>query len=160
MYLNSTFFLSPTPISSSSWLWKGILKSQSLISKEACFRIHSQSSLPIWSSPWIPTIASFSPTPSLLLSHPPPQLLVFDIFIFDTTQSVLHWNIPLLLSFFDSTSISEILKINFTSQIQAKLIWTHSPKGVFTTKSAHHLISSQRYAPTKFPLTSSQWKIL
>jgi hypothetical protein len=146
MYLNSTFFLSPSPISSSSWLWKGILKSQSLISKEACFRIHSQSSLPIWSSPWNPTIASFSPTPSLLLSHPPPQLLVFDLFIFDTTQSVLHWNIPLLLSFFDSTSISEILKINFTSQIQAKLIWTHSRKGVFTIKSAHHLIVLKNHA--------------
>jgi hypothetical protein len=157
-YLNSTSFLSPSPISSSSWLWKGILKSKSIISKGACFRIQSQSSLPIWSSPWIPTIASFSPTPSPHLSHPPPQLLVSDLFIPDTTQSVSHWNIPLLLSLFDPISISEILKINLTSQ-QAKLIWTHSPKGDFTTKSAYHLISSHRYAPTDFPLTSTQWKI-
>jgi hypothetical protein len=157
-YLNSTSFLSPSPLSSSSWLWKGILKSKSFISKGACFRIHSQSSLPIWSSPWIPTIASFSPTPSPLLSHPPPQLLVSDLFTTGTTQSNPHWNIPMLLSLFDSTSISEILKINATAQTQTKLIWTYSPQGDFTTKSAHHLISSQRYAPTEFPLTSSQWK--
>jgi hypothetical protein len=32
-YLNSTSFLSPSPLSSSSWLWKGILKTQSFISK-------------------------------------------------------------------------------------------------------------------------------
>jgi hypothetical protein len=158
-YLNSNSFLSPSPLSSSSWLWKGIL-SQSIISKGACFRIHIQSSLPIWSSPWIPTIAYFSPTPFPLLSHPPPQLLVSELFTSDTTQLVPHWNIPLLLSLFDSTNISEILKINVTTQTQAKLIWTFSPKGDFTTKSAHHLISSQRQAPTDFPLTSSQWKIL
>ena len=58
-YLNSNSFLSPSPLSSSSWLWKGILKSQSFITKGACFRIHSSSSLLIWSSPWI----------SILLSH-------------------------------------------------------------------------------------------
>jgi hypothetical protein len=157
-YLNSTSFLSHSPLSSSSWLWKCILKSQSFISKGAYFRIHSQSSLPIWSSLWIPTIASFSPTPSPLLSHPPPQLLVSDLFTTGTTQSDPHWNIPMLLSFFDSTSIREILKINAITQTQTKLIWTYSPQGDFTTKSAQHLISSQRYAPTEFPLTSSQWK--
>jgi hypothetical protein len=64
----------------------------------------------------------------------------------------------MLLSFFDSTSIREILKINAITQTQTKLIWTYSPQGDFTTKSAQHLISSQRYAPTEFPLTSSQWK--
>jgi hypothetical protein len=50
-YLNYTSFLSPSPLSSSSWLWKGILKTQSFISKGACFRIHSQSSLPILELP-------------------------------------------------------------------------------------------------------------
>jgi hypothetical protein len=158
-YLNSTSFLSPSLLSSSSWLCKGILKSQSFISKGVCFRIHSQSSLPIWSTPWIPTIASFSPTPSPLLSHPPLHLLVSDLFISDTTQSVPHWNIPMLLSLFDTTSINEILSINVTTQTQTKLIWTYSPKSDFTTKSTHHLISNQRHAPTKFPLTSYQWMI-
>ena len=32
-YLNSSSFLSPSPLSSFSWLWKGILKTQSFISK-------------------------------------------------------------------------------------------------------------------------------
>ena len=50
-YLNSSSFLSPSPISSSSWLWKGILKIYSFISKGACFKIHRCSSLSIWSSP-------------------------------------------------------------------------------------------------------------
>jgi hypothetical protein len=46
-YLHSSSFLSPPSFSSSSWLWKGILKSISIISKGACNRIHSLSSLPI-----------------------------------------------------------------------------------------------------------------
>jgi hypothetical protein len=46
-YLHSSFFLSPSPLSSSSWLWKGILKSIPFISQGACHRIHSSSSLPI-----------------------------------------------------------------------------------------------------------------
>jgi hypothetical protein len=49
-YLSSTSFLSPSPHSSSSWLWKGIIKSTHFLLKGACNRIHSLSSLPIWSS--------------------------------------------------------------------------------------------------------------
>ena len=49
-YLNSSSLLSLTPLSSSSWLWKGIQKTLSFVSKGACNRIHSSFSLSIWSS--------------------------------------------------------------------------------------------------------------
>jgi hypothetical protein len=159
-YLNSNSFLSPHSLSSSSsWLWKGILKSHSFISKGAYFRIHSSSSLPIWSSLWIPTIASFFPSPSILLSHLFLNLLVSNLFNLDPSQSVSNWNIPLLQSLFDTTSIREILKINFTAQTETKLFWTHSSKGEFSTKSAHSLISSQRIVSTQIPLSPSQLKL-
>ena len=151
--------LSPPSLSSSSWLWKGILKSHSFIIKGAYFSIHSFSSLPIWSSSQIPTIAYFSLSPSSLLSHPFLNLLVFDLLSLDPTQSVSNWNIPLLQSLFDTASIREILKINFTSEAKTKLIRTHSSKGEFSTKSVHSLISSQRIVSTQIHLSLSQWRL-
>jgi hypothetical protein len=48
----------------------------------------------------------------------------------------------MLHSLFDAASISEILKINFSSILEDKLIWTPAANGKFSTKSAHSLISS------------------
>jgi hypothetical protein len=49
-YLHSESFLSPFSLSSSSWLWKGIIKSQPIISQGASYRIRRFSSLSIWNS--------------------------------------------------------------------------------------------------------------
>lgn len=44
-YLQSESFFSSSPTSSSTWLWKGILKSRHLLYQGACHRIHSSSSV-------------------------------------------------------------------------------------------------------------------
>jgi hypothetical protein len=159
-YLHSKSFLSPPSFSSSfSWLWKCILNSHSFISKGACNLIHSSSSLPIWSSPWIPTLNTFTPSPSPLLQQPLPNLIISDLFISTSPQSAVSWNMPMLHSLFDALSITEILKINFSSILEDKLIWTPAANGKFSTKSAHSIISSQRIFPTDIPLSPSQWKL-
>jgi hypothetical protein len=66
---------------------------------------------------------------------------------------------PLLHSIFEYASISEILKINFSSLLKDKLIWILAANGMFSTKAAHKLISSQRIVPTVIPLSPSQWKL-
>ena len=114
-YLQNYSFLSPTSISSFSWLWKDILKSKPFISKGACSRIHSSSFLPIWSSSWIPTIPAFSPSPSSLLSLPLPNLLVSDLFRYDPHSSLFSWNSPLFHTLFYFASVREILKTSFSS---------------------------------------------
>ena len=70
-YLNSNSFLSPFLLSSSSSLWKGILKSQSFISKGVCFKF-TANLLSLYGAP-----CGFPPfSPSLLLPllyfFPPP----------------------------------------------------------------------------------------
>ena len=115
-YLKTCSFLSPTSLSfSSSWLWKGNLKSKHLISKGAYNRIHSFSSLPIWSSPWIPTNLAFTHSSSVLLRLPLPDLLVLDLFCYDPSTSSFSWNFSLLNSLFDSANVREILKTSFSS---------------------------------------------
>jgi hypothetical protein len=49
-YLQTGSFLSPSSHSSSSWLWKGILKSKPILSLGACHRIHSSFAFSIWNS--------------------------------------------------------------------------------------------------------------
>jgi hypothetical protein len=143
-YLNFNSFLSPPPPSSSSslWLWKGILKSIPFISKGAYYIIHSSSSLPIWSSNWIPTITSFTPSPSPQLTQPYPNLIISDLFLSDQSQFAPAWNIPLLLYLFDPATIGEILKIKFSTLAEDSFIWTPFANGQFSTKSAHKLISN------------------
>jgi hypothetical protein len=160
-HLKTRSFLSPSSLSSSSsWLWKGILKSKNLISKGACNRIHSLSSLPILSSPWIPTLPDFIPTPSALLRLHLPNLLVSDLFCYDPFSSSFSWNLALLNFLFNSTSVREILKTSFSSLSQEKHIWTPSSNGSFSSKSAHKLICSQRVSTASSSLSSSHWKLL
>jgi hypothetical protein len=158
-YLNSSSFLSPTSPSSSSWLWKGIQKTISFIAKGACNRIHSSYSLPIWSSTWIPSLPIFTPNLSRQLSQPLPNLLISDLFLTDQFQFAPVWNFPLLQHLFDSVTIREILKINLATTSEEKHIWTLSSNGLFSTKSTHKLISSQRYSTTTGPLSAQEWKI-
>jgi hypothetical protein len=156
-YLKTCSFLSPTsPSFSSSWLWKGILKSKHLISKGACNKIHSFSSLPIWGSPWIPTIPAFTPSLSALLRLPLPNLLVSDFFCYDPSTSSFSWNFSLLNSRFDSASVREIRKTNFSYLSLDKHIWTPTTNGFFSTKSAYKLICSQRASIANSPLSPSQ----
>jgi hypothetical protein len=143
-YLNSRSFLPPKSLSSPSWLWEGILKSISFISKCAYNRIHNFSSLLIWSSTWIPSLSSFTPSSSPWLSQPFPNLMVSELFYTDLVLSAPAWNLPLLYYLFDEVTIREVLKINFSSQSESKFIWTPSTNGLFSTKSAYKMISSQR----------------
>jgi hypothetical protein len=160
-YLNSYTFLSPPSLSSSSsWLWKGILKTLPFISKGACHKIHSSSSLPIWSSSWIPTITALTPTPSTLLTHPYPNLNISDLFLDDQSHSAPTWNKPLLHHLFDTSTIGEILKIKISNSEEESFFWTLVANGQFSTKSALSLISSQRTNQFTSPLTSSNWKHL
>ena len=140
-YLNSSSFLSPpSPSSSSSRLWKGIIQFFPFISKGACYRIHSSSSLPIWSSNWILTITLLTLT--TLLTQPYPILKVSDLLISDQSQLAPSWNKPLLQYLFDTTIVGEILKIKISTFAEGKFHWTHAANGQFTTKSAFKMITS------------------
>ncbi|XP_059450878.1 uncharacterized protein LOC132181647 [Corylus avellana] len=154
-YLQSESFLSPSSLSSSSWLWKGILKSKPIISQGACHRIHSLSSLSVWNSSWIPTVPFFTPTPLLLSRSSYPDLIVSDLI---TPNGC--WNLPLLVSLFTSPCVKEILKIPISPNISTSFLWTPSSNGNFSTCSAFRLISNSRNSTVISPLESSSWKAL
>jgi hypothetical protein len=152
-YIRYGNFLS-SPLPSGSWIWNGIKATLPIISAGACFIPHNHSSLPIWSTPWIPTSPSFTPKPRLA-SIPSNHLLAISDLIHSPT---LSWKQNLLHFLFDPTTTSEILKIQICSHSDS-LLWTPSTTGLFSTKSTHYLISS--FSPsTPSPLPKSCWKTL
>jgi hypothetical protein len=154
-YLSTGSFLYPPSHSNPSWLWKCILKSQSIISKGACHRVHLNSSFSVWNSPWIPTLPDFIPLPSSQNTFPNPNLMVSDLFF-----SNCYWNFPLLCSLFDPLRIREVQKIKIHPHSQTNFIWTLSSNGLFSTSSAYKLISSQRTSLASSPLDSKTQKQL
>lgn len=89
------------------------------------------SSLPIWSSHWIPSIPYFKPNPINSSNLTYPNLIILDLICPSNS-----WNAPLISSLFDQLSAKGILSmrlpINPTSD---KLIWTHSSSRDFTSST-------------------------
>jgi hypothetical protein len=149
-YLYSECFLSPSSLSSTSWLWKGIIKSKPIISQGACHRIHSFSFRSVWNSSWIPTVLFFfSPNP-LPLS----RSSFLDLIVSDLITPNGSWNLPLLVSLFTSSCVKEILKIPISHNISTSFLWTPSSNGLFSTNFAYRLISSPIEPLLFFPLLS------
>jgi hypothetical protein len=84
-------------LKSGSWLWNSIKATLTLLAAGACFISHIHSTLLIWSSPWIPTIPHFIPTPRLT-SIPSKNSLVIANLIHPSTYS---WKKNLLHYLFD-----------------------------------------------------------
>jgi hypothetical protein len=71
-YIRYGNFLSSS-LTFGSWIWNGIKATLPIISAKTCFIPHNNSSLPIWSSPWIPIVPFFTPIarlPSIPSNHP------------------------------------------------------------------------------------------
>jgi hypothetical protein len=58
----------------------------------------------------------------------------------------MTWNVSLLTFLFDSSIVTEVLKIKIRV-LSDDFLWIASASGVFTTKMAHHLFTSNRPLP-------------
>ena len=75
--------------------------------KGACWSIANGENIPIWSSPWIPSLPFFKPRPNALLTELP-HFFVADLLL----PGVRAWNVDLLRDLFSSNTVSSILSIH------------------------------------------------
>jgi hypothetical protein len=61
---NGVSFLNAPHNPSSSWHWRGLLKSRFVVQKGAYIAISSDLNVEVWQSPWIPTNPNFKPIPN------------------------------------------------------------------------------------------------
>ncbi|GLT53057.1 hypothetical protein SLA2020_263540 [Shorea laevis] len=134
-YLNSMPFLDALIQVEVSWLWRGIHKHRKVVGKGACWAVPSCQNLSIWSSPWIPTVPSFKPTPNPTLNFPP-NMFIVDFII----PSTMSWNTTMLHLLFNKSSMQQILNIHLAQRtVPNKWMCAPSPSDQFTVKTAHEL---------------------
>jgi hypothetical protein len=132
-YIYYGTFLSSPVVSNASWLWQGILHCKSLLTSRACLQVSINSHFPIWTTPWIPTLPNFRPSPKFSGNREQPSLFISDLLILGSSI----WNISKILSLFDDLSAQEILKIHISSSSAPNYIWTPANSGKFSISSAY-----------------------
>jgi hypothetical protein len=158
-YIKYGDFLSSPNSSSVSWLWKGIQKIKPFLLAGACLKVSRNSSAPIWSSNWVPTIPTFKPGPKFPLNKHLFTLLVRDLI--DPTLAI--WKTSAIHNLFDSISANEIFKIRISEELGTDYLWTPSTNGKFTVSSAYQFlseVSSNNAYSSNFPqFWKSLWKL-
>jgi hypothetical protein len=153
-YLKGVPFMQAIPSPNSSWLWKDILQSRSLLSKGLCTKIGNGHHTPIWDSPWISTLDTFIPsTPP----HSQPSIhRVADLIIPD----IFQWDKSKIFSLFDPLTATKILNIHLSpTNQQDKLFWVYNSNGSHSVKSAY-LTDQQERFDSIGPLDKSDWNTL
>jgi hypothetical protein len=139
-----------SPISTStSWLWKSILKIKPFISARASLKVSRTSSTPIWSLNWVPTIPSFKLDPKFPLNKNLLAFLVRDLI----DPNLANWNAPSIHDLFDTISTQEILKIRISLDSGINYIWAPSTSRRFSVSSTYRFIfeyNSNDASPSNF----------
>lgn len=137
-YLKHFQFLHVEPRVSSSWAWKGILKSRPFIAQGRCFLVGNGDTIRTWMDPWIPSLPSFVPKPKNGLQRLNSASLVSH-FIIASSRS---WDVNLLQNTFDYLSINSIRQLHLPpAGTSDKMVWTPDMHGFFTVKSAYRQLS-------------------
>jgi hypothetical protein len=117
------------------------------------------SHLPIWCTPWIPTIPDFRPSPKFPNNRNQASFLISD-FINPVTSS---WNLPMLNAIFDASSVQEILKVRISQESKPHYIWTPACSGKYSTGSAYlQILKAENSASLSFApagIWKSIWKL-
>jgi hypothetical protein len=141
--------------SNASFSWRGLESSKALLCNGACKLVGSSENTLVWEDPWVPDLPAFRP-------HPKNELVP------KLSWSVAHfmkpdksdWNIDLLKQVFYDLSVHAILNIPKWSSVEKdKWIWTKTPNGILTTKSAFKEILTETNSIVANPLLSKIWKL-
>ncbi|XP_062080982.1 uncharacterized protein LOC133785782 [Humulus lupulus] len=127
-YLKEVSILSYMPKQNDSRLWKGIMRSVSLLKKGLGRRIGNGNSTSIWYDNWLPT------TP-----HRPVPLMDASYGVSWVSQFIENkmWNVAKLSQWFAKEDMERITKINIPMEDKEdNWIWLHDPIGNFSIRSA------------------------
>lgn len=116
IYLTNSEFMQLERKASSSRIWKGLLKSRSIISQGRCFLVGNGESIRTWLDPWISSLPNFKPQPRSGSQSLHSESLVSH-FIASSSRS---WNVP-----FNSSTVAKILQIHLPpSNTLDNMVWT------------------------------------
>ncbi|WVZ50961.1 hypothetical protein U9M48_002159, partial [Paspalum notatum var. saurae] len=107
-----------------------ILRGIEVLKKGLIWRVGDGTSIGIWTGPWIPNNTSRTPRGRIGLSK------VSDLI----DQSTGRWDSELIKDLFWEEDAKHILAIPIRPAMEDTVAWHFDPKGVFSVKSAYHVI--------------------
>lgn len=145
--------LGPRP----SYTWRSIFRVREVIIRGSRWLVGDGRSLNVWQSRWIPRPRNFkviTPTPESFST-----LKVCDLI----DEASMSWREQQIRELFLPVDVDEILNIPLCdSKPVDKIIWHYNLHGLFTVRSAYHVIVSDRFcASGSSPEDSKKiWKLL
>ena len=147
-------WLSCSPTKSSSFAWKGIESTWSLLAKGSCRLVGNGVNMLVYEDPWIPDLPGFVPLPRS--SNDPPFSLVVAQLMDDGRNG---WNMDKLSLYFDDNTVAAILNIPSNNwDIQDSWIWLHDPNGQLIVKSTFKELNNN-YGQVSSPVLGKIWKL-
>ncbi|OVA05773.1 hypothetical protein BVC80_9037g32 [Macleaya cordata] len=126
--------------SSSSWLWKGIMKGLVEIRKYSIWEVRDGSHINIWNDLWIPNASSIihlhTPSPTNIDTN---LRLVSQLF----NNDMREWDPVCLASLFDGKTQIQILNVRNPSTGTDQFKWTLTPSGHFSVKSLYKALTNE-----------------
>lgn len=133
-YFRKTNFLEAKASPSSSYAWRSIIQTQSLISKGIKWIVGNGENIRLWKDNWLQGDTDLFPTsPGAELY---PMMMVKDLFISGTRE----WDISKIRSLVREEDVAKNLRIrpSWTLQ-QDTLCWRFGTTGTYTVKTGYHL---------------------
>ncbi|KAF5449709.1 hypothetical protein F2P56_030126 [Juglans regia] len=141
-YFFRTDFLHAKLGSNASFLWMSFLEARKVLEEGLIWRIGNREGVSLWRDKWIPQPTTFKVQTPLDQRHA--HWKVSNLI----DEHSKTWNLSVLRSICTEEDISNICKIPISwCGNPDKLIWRCSKDGMFTVKSAYHLLGTMEQYP-------------
>ena len=137
-YFPSSSFMEASIPRNASFTWRSIMGARKVIELGSRWRVGNGDKIRIWKDRWLPT-----PTTYKVIS--PPQTLHDEALVSNLINNNPHcWNSKLIDEIFlpRDANLIKSLPLSFRKPRDV-LIWAANPKGLFTVKSAYHLLQKE-----------------
>ena len=134
-YFPNSSFLEARLSSNASYIWRSICESRHVLKSGLRWRVGTRSGISIWNDAWLLSPSTYKViTPARVLNVDATVDSLIDL-------NLMKWNVNLLKEIFVPRDVEVIQQIPLSLRKPCdKLIWTGTPNGKFTVKSAYNLL--------------------
>ena len=134
-YFPNTSFLEARLSGNASYIWRSICESRQVLRSGMHWRVGTGTSISVWNDAWLPCPSTFKViTPVRVLNVRATVDSLIDV-------NLMRWNVNLLKEIFLPRDVEVIQQIPLSfRKPRDKLIWTGTPNGKFSIRSAYRLL--------------------